>query len=344
MTDDEDALDSEAPRRVEGALAAGAIIGNRYRIERQVGEGGMASVFLAEDLKHHRPVAVKVLLEALTHTIGIKRLLQEIETIARLQHPHLLTLIDSGDIGGMLYYVMPYIEAKSVREVIDLEKTLSIDRAVAIAREVADGLAYAHEHGVIHRDVKPSNVLMSDGHAVVADFGIATALQKASVERITDTGMSLGSPTYMSPEQAAGERDLDARTDIYSLACMLYEMLSGAPPLADLSMQQMITRKNDRNHPAARGSPPSASCSAGNRDSQGARHQPRRTVPVDARVLDCNRRCCSGSVTSDAPRILVRWCSRSRGRGCRRNVVPSAATGSARDTADWRGKSTGGWR
>jgi dienelactone hydrolase len=244
--------DPRAASASQGELVAGTIIGARYRVERQVGVGGMATVFLAEDLKHHRPVAVKVLLETLTHTIGIRRFLQEIEVIAGLQHPHLLTLIDSGDVDGMLYYVMPYIEAQSLREVIDIEKQLPVERAVTIAREVADGLAYAHQNGVIHRDVKPSNVLMSDGHAVVADFGIATALQKAAVGRLTETGISLGSPTYMSPEQAAGERELDARTDVYSLACMLYEMLCGEPPLASLSMQQMVTRKLTGNIPRLR--------------------------------------------------------------------------------------------
>ena len=218
-------------------------IGDRYRIERRIGEGGMATVFLAEDVRHRRPVAVKVLQDALTHTIGIRRFLQEIEVIARLQHPHLLTLIDSGDVDGLPYYVMPYLEAQSLREVIAAEGRLPVERAVTIAREIADGLAYAHEHGVIHRDIKPSNVLMSGGHAVVADFGIATALEKAAVGRITETGISLGSPTYMSPEQAAGERDLDARTDVYSLACVVYEMLAGEPPVDNLSMQALVTRK-----------------------------------------------------------------------------------------------------
>jgi hypothetical protein len=241
---------------VQGDIVPGTIIGARYRVERQVGQGGMASVFLAEDLKHHRPVAVKVLLESLTHTIGIRRFLQEIEVVARLQHPHLLTLIDSGDVGGLPYYVMPYIEAQSLREVMLREKQLPVERAVTIAREVADGLAYAHQNGVIHRDVKPTNVLMSDGHAVVADFGIATALQKAAIGRITETGISLGSPTYMSPEQAAGERDLDGRTDMYSLACVVYEMLCGEPPLDNLSMQQTVTRKLTGNIPRLRGRRP----------------------------------------------------------------------------------------
>lgn len=225
-------------------------VGDRYTIIRQVGEGGMATVFLAEDTKHHRMVAIKVLQESLAHTIGIRRFLQEIDVIARLQHPHLLTLIDSGDMNGMPYYVMPYIEAHSLRELITHEKRLGIDAAVRIVREVADALEFAHANGVVHRDIKPSNILMSGGHAVVADFGIATALEKAAVGRLTETGISLGSPTYMSPEQASGERDLDARTDVYSLGCVLYELLCGAPPIDGVSMQHVVTKKLTGNFPA----------------------------------------------------------------------------------------------
>jgi tRNA A-37 threonylcarbamoyl transferase component Bud32/dienelactone hydrolase len=221
----------------------GMTIANRYRINEKIAAGGMATVFLADDQKHGRQVAVKVLHETLTHTIGIQRFLREIEVIARLQHPHLLTLIDSGDVDQLPYYVMPYIEAQSLRELIADKKRLPCDEAVRITREVADGLDYAHRNGVIHRDIKPSNILMSGGHAVVADFGIATALQRAAVGRLTETGISLGSPTYMSPEQAAGERDVDERSDIYSLACVLYEMISGEPPIDGSSMQQMVTRK-----------------------------------------------------------------------------------------------------
>ena len=220
-----------------------AAVGDRYRVEGKLGEGGMATVFLAEDLKHHRKVAIKVLQEAVAHTIGMRRFLLEIEVLARLQHPHLLTLIDSGDIDGVPYYVMPYVEAQSLRELLAREKRLPVERAVMIVREVADGLHFAHQHGVVHRDIKPSNILMSADHAIVADFGIATALEKAAVGRLTETGISLGSPTYMSPEQASGERDLDARTDVYSLSCVLYEMLCGQPPVDGVSMQQVVTRK-----------------------------------------------------------------------------------------------------
>jgi len=224
-------------------LTAGTIVGERYRIDHRIAEGGMATVFLASDLRHDRKVAVKVLHESLAHTIGIQRFLREIEVVARLQHPHLLTLIDSGTVGGYPYYVMPYLEAQSLRELITERGRLSLEDAVTIAREVADGLAFAHERGVVHRDIKPSNILMSDGHAVVADFGIATAIRKSTVGRITVTGSSLGSPTYMSPEQAAGETDVDARSDVYSLACVLYEMLTGQPPIDHISLQQMLTQK-----------------------------------------------------------------------------------------------------
>jgi tRNA A-37 threonylcarbamoyl transferase component Bud32/dienelactone hydrolase len=226
-----------------GAVTAGMILGDRYRIEQRIAEGGMAMVFLATDLRHDRRVAVKVLHESLAHTIGVQRFLREIEVIARLNHPHLLTLIDSGTSGGFPYYVMPYIEAQSLRERITEAGQLPLDEAVRIAREVADGLAYAHERGVVHRDIKPSNILMSDGHAVVADFGIATAIKRSSIGRVTISGTSLGSPTYMSPEQAAGEADVDVRSDVYSLGCVLFEMLTGQPPVSIVSAQQMLTQK-----------------------------------------------------------------------------------------------------
>jgi formylglycine-generating enzyme required for sulfatase activity len=234
--DDERAAADDAPPSL-------ASIGDRYRVGQRIGAGGMATVFVAEDLKHGRKVAVKVLHAALAHSIGNRRFLREIEMIARLQHPHLLTLIDSGDADGLPYYVMPYLEAQSLRETIAPASKLPFDDAIRIAREVADGLGYAHQNGVIHRDVKPSNILMSGGHAMVADFGIATALQRAGFQRITETGISIGSPIYMSPEQAAGERDVDSRADIYSLACVLYEMLAGQPPIDDASMQDVVTKK-----------------------------------------------------------------------------------------------------
>ncbi|HEY7394231.1 MAG TPA: protein kinase [Gemmatimonadaceae bacterium] len=244
MTDTSSGIRHDSGRSAEeDAGPSFTTIGDRYRVGQRIAAGGMATVFVAEDLKHGRKVAVKVLHAALAHSIGVQRFLREIEVIARLQHPHLLTLIDSGDVGELPYYVMPYLEAQSLRETIAAESKMSFDDAIRIAREVADGLAYAHQNGVVHRDIKPSNILMSGGHAMVADFGIATALQRAGFQRLTETGISLGSPTYMSPEQAAGERDVDSRSDIYSLACVLYEMLAGQPPIDHASMQQVITKK-----------------------------------------------------------------------------------------------------
>jgi serine/threonine protein kinase/dienelactone hydrolase len=238
--------DRESP--LPGGTGPGTVIAKRYRVKNKIAEGGMATVFLAEDLKHGRDVAVKVLHESLAHTIGIQRFLREIEVISRLQHPHLLTLIDSGATGGLPYYVMPFIEAQSLRETIAEHGRLSLDQSLRVACEVADGLSYAHQHGVVHRDIKPSNILMSGGHAVVADFGIATAIHNATESRLTLTGTSLGSPTYMSPEQAAGESDVDARSDVYSLACVLYEMLAGQPPIDFASMQHVVTRKLTGNY------------------------------------------------------------------------------------------------
>ncbi len=207
-------------------------LADRYRFERELGRGGMATVFLAEDLKHHRRVAIKVLHTELTAILGPERFLREIEIGARLQHPHILTLLDSGEAGGLLYYVMPYVEGESLRERLDREKQLPMDEALRLAREVADALDYAHRQGVVHRDIKPENILLEAGHGVVADFGIARAVRAAGGARLTETGSVLGTPAYMSPEQVIGGRDLDGRSDVYSLACVLYEMLAGVPPFA----------------------------------------------------------------------------------------------------------------
>ncbi len=211
-----------------GALAAA--LADRYAFERELGRGGMATVYLATDLRHDRPVALKVLHPQLAASLGPERFLREIKLAARLQHPHILTVLDSGDAGGRLWFTMPFIEGESLRDRLVREKQLAVEDAVRIAREAADALDYAHRHGVIHRDIKPENILLSDGHALVADFGIARAL--GGDEHLTETGMAIGTPAYMSPEQAAGERDLDARTDIYSLGTVLYEMLAGEPPFA----------------------------------------------------------------------------------------------------------------
>ncbi|MHC4107209.1 MAG: protein kinase domain-containing protein [Planctomycetota bacterium] len=215
---------SEIADRLQAALA------DRYRIERELGRGGMATVYLAEDLKHERKVALKVLRSELAAALGKERFLREITTTANLRHPHILPLYDSGEAGDFLYYVMPWVEGESLRERLDREKQLPVDDALAIARDVADALGYAHARGVVHRDVKPENILLDGGHAVVADFGIARALSAAGADRLTQTGVSIGTPTYMSPEQAAGDAELDGRSDLYSLGCVLYEMLGGQPP------------------------------------------------------------------------------------------------------------------
>jgi tRNA A-37 threonylcarbamoyl transferase component Bud32/tetratricopeptide (TPR) repeat protein len=217
-----------------------AALAERYRIERELGEGGMATVYLAHDLKHNRKVALKVLRPELAEALGAERFLREIETTANLRHPHILPLYDSGDGAGFLYYVMPFVEGESLRDRMNREKQLPLDDALPIAREVADALDYAHSRGVIHRDVKPENILLESGHAVVADFGIARAVDAAGGDRLTETGLSVGTPTYMSPEQAAGERELDGRSDLYALGCVLYEMLAGQPPFTGPTVESVI--------------------------------------------------------------------------------------------------------
>ncbi len=213
-----------------------------YRIERELGAGGMATVYLAYDVRHDRRVALKVLKPELSAVVGADRFLAEIRTTANLQHPHILPLHDSGSVDGAVFYVMPFVDGESLRDRLNREKQLPVDEALRIATEVADALQYAHEHGVIHRDIKPENILLQGGHALVADFGIALAASNTAGGRITETGMSLGTPTYMSPEQAMGERTLDARTDVYALGCVLYEMLVGEPPFTGATAQQIVAR------------------------------------------------------------------------------------------------------
>src|SRR6266576_952416 len=220
----------------------GAALAERYAIERQIGAGGMATVYLARDLKHDRAVALKVLRPELAAVLGIERFLSEIRVTAHLQHPHILPLFDSGQAGGLIYYVMPHVEGESLRHRLEREKHLPIEEAVALASGVASALDYAHRHGVIHRDIKPENILFQDGEAVVADFGIALALSAAAGSRLTETGLSLGTPQYMSPEQATGDRLIDARSDIYSLGAVLYEMLAGEPPHTGPTVQSVIAK------------------------------------------------------------------------------------------------------
>lgn len=217
-----------------------ASLADRYRLERELGEGGMATVYLAEDLKHHRQVAIKVLKPELSAALGAERFLREIETTASLRHPHIVPLYDSGSAGEYLFYVMPLVDGESLRARLDREKQLPIDEALQIAREVADALSYAHTHGVVHRDVKPENVLLESGHAVVTDFGIARAVAGTHGQTLTQAGMAIGTPAYMSPEQAAGERDLDGRSDVYALGCMLFEMLAGRPPFVGPTSESVV--------------------------------------------------------------------------------------------------------
>jgi serine/threonine-protein kinase len=219
-----------------------ASLADRYRLERELGQGGMATVYLAQDLKHDRKVAVKVLRPELAAVIGAERFLSEIKTTANLQHPHILPLFDSGAADSFLFYVMPFVEGESLRDRLSREKQLPIPDAVRIATEVAGALDYAHRHNVIHRDIKPENILLHDGRALVADFGIALAASKAGGTRMTETGMSLGTPVYMSPEQAMGEREITARSDVYALGCVLYEMLVGEPPFTGPTAQAIVAK------------------------------------------------------------------------------------------------------
>ena len=224
------------PERLASALA------DRYRLERELGQGGMATVYLAEDLKHKRRVAVKVLKPELAAVLGAERFVVEITTTAALQHPHILPLFDSGEADGFLYYVMPFIDGETLRAKLDRETQLGVDEAVRIASDVASALHYAHTHGVIHRDIKPENILLHDGRPMVADFGIALAVSAAAGGRMTETGLSLGTPHYMSPEQATAEKEISARSDVYSLGSVLYEMLTGQPPHLGGSAQQIIMK------------------------------------------------------------------------------------------------------
>ena len=236
-------------QKIPSTFQAG--LGAHYVLEREVGRGGMATVYLARDLRHRRAVAVKVLHPELAAVLGAQRFLAEIHTTAALQHPHILPLFDSGSIDGLLYYVMPYVAGEPLRSRLARERQLPLADAVRIATEVASALEYAHRHGVIHRDIKPENILLGeDGHALVSDFGIALAVSHAAGERLTQSGLTLGTPQYMAPEQAAAERAADARTDVYALGAVLYEMLAGAPPFAGPSAQAVMAKLMTEEPPA----------------------------------------------------------------------------------------------
>ncbi len=227
-----------------------AALADRYTIVREIGAGGMATVYLAQDRKHDRPVAVKVLNPDLAVALGAKRFLREIKTAANLTHPHILPVHDSGEADGALFYVMPYVKGESLRSRLEKEKQLSVEDAVQITREIAGALAYAHDQGVVHRDVKPANIMLAEGQAVLADFGVAQALAEASDERLTRAETSLGTPAYMSPEQAEGETELDGRSDVYALGCVLFEMLSGEPPFTGATPAAVLARRVQRKLPS----------------------------------------------------------------------------------------------
>lgn len=228
------------------------LLADRYRVERELGRGGMATVFLAEDTRYARMVAVKVIRPEVAYTVGVERFLREIRFAARLTHPHIVPVYDSGDTGGITYYVMPYVHGESLRVRLSRLRRLDVDTAVRITREIASALAYAHSQHVIHRDIKPENVLLADEHAYVTDFGVARAIGEMSPESITAPGIAVGTPVYMSPEQASGERQLDGRSDVYSLGCVLYEMLVGEPPYAGPTTHAIVARCFAEPTPSAR--------------------------------------------------------------------------------------------
>ncbi|MDB4872245.1 MAG: protein kinase, partial [Gemmatimonadales bacterium] len=217
-------------------------IASRYEIERELGHGAMATVYLARDLKHNREVAVKVLLGDVGFALGPERFRREIDLASHLSHPHILPIYDSGEADGELYYVMPYVAGESLRARLNRERQLPLEDALRITCEVASALDHSHRHGIIHRDIKPENILLEDGQAMVADFGIARAVDSMGEGRLTSTGVSLGTPTYMSPEQGMADPSLDGRSDIYSLGCVLYEMLAGQPPFTGRTTQALIAR------------------------------------------------------------------------------------------------------
>jgi len=229
-------MDESQINRIRSLLAPDVELGE------MIGQGGMAQVYRAYDRRHQRSVAIKVLMPELAKSVGAKRFLREIEVEAGLQHPNILTIHDSGEVDGLPYYVMPFIDGETLRDRIERERQLSLPDALEIARAVASALDYAHENGILHRDIKPANILLSDDSVHVADFGVAAALGSAGGERLTESGVIVGTPAYMSPEQAGAEKGIDARSDVYSLGCVVYEMLSGQPPFTGLTSHAVLAR------------------------------------------------------------------------------------------------------
>jgi len=236
--------------RLKSALA------DRYAISRELGRGGMATVYLARDLKHGREVAIKVLRPELAAALGTERFVREIEIAANLTHPHILPLFDSGEADGFLYYVMPYVEGESLRDRLNRQTRLPVEEAIRLTDQVASALAHAHERGVVHRDIKPENILLAGDQAIVADFGIARAVEAAGGERFTGTGIAIGTPAYMSPEQAFGSHAVDGRTDVYALGCVVYEMVCGRAPFEGPTPQALLARHAADTAPRLRSSDP----------------------------------------------------------------------------------------
>src|SRR5688572_3845822 len=301
----------EGTQGLAGAFHAG--LADRYRIERELGVGGMAVVYLARDLHRDRDVALKVLRPELESFSGAERFDREIRVAARLVHPNILPLLDSGRVStsaagdGHLWYTMPFVEGESLRDRLKREKQLSLAEAVRLTSEIADALAYAHGRGILHRDIKPENILLAAGHALVADFGIARALGDAN-QRITSTGLALGTPAYMSPEQSSGEHDLDARSDLYALASVTYEMLTGEPPFLGASVQAVIARRLSQQPPSVRVIRPGIPESV-----DAALQRALALVPADrfastaefARALSAAPS--GASITTRGPRARSRW-------------------------------------
>jgi len=313
----------------------GAALAEQYAIERELGAGGMATVYLARDLKHDRHVALKVLRPELAAVLGIERFLSEIRVTAHLQHPHILPLFDSGQAGGLIYYVMPHVEGESLRQRLERERQLPIEEAVSLAAGVASALDYAHRHSVIHRDIKPENILFQDGEAVVADFGIALALSAAGGSRLTETGLSLGTPQYMSPEQATGDRLIDARSDIYSLASVLYEMLAGEPPHTGPTVQSVIAKVvTDRPRPLRQlreSVPPYVETAV----LKGLAKVPADRFQTAAQFVDALARPgWAGTLATTAPDAAAAGPGRT-GRRAVRDVAPWAVVGLATGLALW---------
>jgi len=229
-----------------------AALADRYAVQEELGRGGMATVYLAEDLKHHRQVAIKVLHPDLGASLAADRFLREIRIAAQLNHPHILALLDSGEADGFLYYVMPVVEGESLGDRLRRETHLTVEEAVRLTREIADALGAAHEMGVVHRDLKPENVLLSGEHAILADFGIARAVSAGGGDKLTETGLAVGTPSYMAPEQASGSEKIDARTDVYALGCVLYEMLAGEPPFTGPTPMAVLARHSLERVPSIR--------------------------------------------------------------------------------------------